>query len=112
MAAATNPTMWMSSTNIELIIFSGLSIDPMIDSLFSVTFISKNSFQSFMWVVNKNGFIALKTGMFKVLKIVKKIITLIVATIGPIEFSAKTDSKKPSAATVNMATAAKPNAPI
>ena len=43
---------------------------------------------------------------------VKNTITLMVATMGPIEFSANTDKKKPSAATVVMARAAKPKAPI
>ena len=43
---------------------------------------------------------------------VKNTIALIVATIGPIEFSANTERKKPSAATVVIAMAAKPKAPM
>ena len=45
-----------------------------------------------------------------VVRIVKKIMILIVATIGPIEFSANKDNSKASDATDVIAIAAKPNA--
>jgi len=92
-------------------ILSGYWILPMIASLASFTLKSKNSFQVTIWEVNRYGLIRLKRGIFIVLKIVHTIITLIVATIGPIEFSAKKDRKKPKAATVVIARAAKQKAP-
>lgn len=71
---------------------------------------SKNPFQPIMWVVKRKGLIVLKMGISMVVRIVKRMITLIVETIGPIEFSAKMESRKESAATVVMAMAAKPKA--
>ena len=52
----------------------------------------------------------LNNGRSMVVRIVKKIMILIVATIGPIEFSANKDNSKASDATDVMAIAAKPNA--
>ncbi len=85
-------------------------IELMMASLSADTLTSKKPFQPIMYVVKRNGLMALKTGISRVLKIVNIIMTLIVATIGPMEFSAKTDNKKASAATVNIATAAKAKA--
>ena len=51
---------------------------------------------------------ALKKGISIVVKIVETIITLMAAMIGPIEFSAKTENKKASDATVIIDKAAKP----
>ena len=83
---------------------------PAIASLFAFTFSSKNSFYITMCVVNKYGLIVSNTGKFSVPKTVNKIIMLIVATIGPIEFSANDERKNPTAATVSNATNAKQNA--
>ncbi len=63
-----------------------------------------------MCVVNKYGFIPLNKGISKVLRMVNTTMMLMVATIGPMEFSANMDSGKPNAATVSIAIAAKPNA--
>jgi hypothetical protein len=52
----------------------------------------------------------LKMGKSNVLRMVKTIMMLMVAMIGPIEFSAKRLRKKLSADTVNMASAANPKA--
>lgn len=71
------------------------------------TGLSKKPFQLSMWLVNNQGFIALKKGISIVVKMVQTMITLIAAMIGPIEFSAKTENKKASAATVIMERAAK-----
>lgn len=71
---------------------------------------SKKPFQPIICVVNRKGLIALKMGISSVLRMVNTIITLIVETIGPIEFSANIESRNASAATVVMAIAAKPKA--
>jgi hypothetical protein len=63
-----------------------------------------------MCVVNKYGLIASNTGKFNVPKTVNKIIMLMVATIGPIEFSANEERKNPTAATVTNDTYAKQKA--
>ena len=53
---------------------------------------------------------ASNTGKFKVPKTVNNTIMLMVATIGPMEFSANAERKKPTAATVIKDTKAKPKA--
>ena len=79
-------------------------------SFSSFTRKSKNSFQVIIWVVKRKGLTRLNKGMFIVLSSVLTMITLMVATIGPIEFSANKDKRKPRAATVVIASAAKQNA--
>jgi hypothetical protein len=63
-----------------------------------------------MWLVKRNGFVLSKMGRSNVLRIVKTIMILMVAIMGPIEFSAKRLRKKLIAATVVIANAANPNA--
>src|SRR6516225_6928806 len=83
---------------------------PAMSSLLAFTFSSKNSFHITICVVNRYGLIALNTGIFSVPNTVNKIMMLIVATIGPIEFSAKAERKNPTEATVISETNAKPKA--
>ena len=63
-----------------------------------------------MWLVKRKGFTLSKMGRSNVLSIVNTIMILMVAIIGPIEFSAKRLKKKLMAATVVIANAANPNA--
>ena len=56
-----------------------------------------------MWVVNKYGLIESKTVTSKLPIMVNTMIIAIVATIGPIEFSAKADKQIESVATVKSA---------
>ena len=80
-------------------------------SLLAFTWISKNSFQLFICVVNKYGLTSVNKGIFKVLKMVKNTIALIVPTMGPIELLDKLDNKKPKLVTVNKAKLANTKAP-
>ena len=72
--------------------------------------LSKNPFHPNMCDVKMYGLIGSNIGSSSEEKIVKKMITLIVDTIGPIELSANTESNNASAATVVIAIAAKPKA--
>lgn len=83
---------------------------PEIASLFAFTFSSKNSFHITICVVNKYGLMVLNTGIFKVPNTVNKMMMLMVATIGPMEFSAKAERKNPTEATVMSETNAKQKA--
>ena len=74
------------------------------------TFISKNPFQPIMCEVKKKSFTSWNIGISNVVRIVNTMITLMVATIGPNEFSAKMEKKNPRDDTVMSAIAAKPNA--
>lgn len=109
--APTNNAICTVNTKIEFLILATFSMLPVMASLLSLTCRSKNSFQLFIWVVNKYGFTTLNKGIFKVLKMVKNTIALIVATMGPIELLAKLDIKNPKAATVNKEKLAKTKAP-
>src|SRR5574343_1355391 len=95
----------------DCMILCGCCILPIIASLASFTLKSKSSFQVIIWVVNRYGLIKLKSGIFIVLRMVLTMIMLMVATMGPMEFSAKKESKKPNAATVIIASAAKQKTP-
>jgi len=76
------------------------------------TLTSKNPFHPNICEVNRYGFMETNKGSSIVVRIVNTMMTLIVATIGPMAFSAKTDKRKEREATVVMAMAAKPNADI
>jgi hypothetical protein len=106
----TKRNMCTSKMTPEKSIALRFSMDPTICSLFSLTVTSKNPFQPSMWLVNRNGFRLLKMGRSSVFNMVKTMMMLMVAMIGPIEFSAKRLRKKLSADTVNSAMAANKNA--
>ena len=73
-------------------------------------FISKNPFKPIMCEVKKKSFTSWNIGISNVVRIVNTMMTLMVATNGPNEFSAKMDKKNPSDETVINAIAAKPKA--
>ena len=111
MAALTNKIIWADKTIKDVFILAMFKIDPLIASFPSLTCISKNSFQLFMWVVNKYGFITENNGILSVLNMVKNTIALMVPTIGPIELLAILDIKKPKLVTVNKEKLANTKAP-
>ena len=80
-AIDTSKTLWTTSIIIELKILE------------YGTGSSKKLLQDAIWVVNKKGLILWKTETSIDPIIVNKIITAIVETIGPIEFSAKAEKQ-------------------
>lgn len=105
MEAPSKITIWAKSTPALLKTAGRFLMVPGIDSPSTFSFISKKPFQPIMCVVKKNCLTFSNKGISKVERMVNTIITLMVATIGPKEFSAKMEKKKPTAATVIKAKA-------
>eukprot|EP01137_Pigoraptor_chileana_P001696 Opistho-2@39678 len=71
---------------------------------------SKNPFQPIICVVNRYLLMVLNIGKSSVVNIISTTITPMVPMMGPIALSAKEDKNNANAETVDMASAAKPNA--
>ena len=81
-------------------------IVPGMDMPSASAFISKKPFQPIICEVKKKSFTSWNIGISNVVSIVNTMITLMVATMGPNEFSAKMEKKNPSDETVMSAIAA------
>ena len=110
MADPTKNMICANSTTADFIIDRRFSTLPTSPLWSGPTCISKNPFHPSICVVNRKGFMDAKSGRSMEVRMVQTMTILMVATMGPIAFSANMESKKDKAATVVIAIAANPKA--
>src|SRR5258708_40087598 len=102
-ASPTKKIIWPMRIPADLKMDDMCATLPLMELLSGPILMSKNPFQPNICEVNRYGFMDTNKGSSIVVRMVNTMMMLIVATMGPIAFSAKTDKRKEREATVVMA---------